>query len=116
MVLAMYTMHPDIPVKAKPADRKLAECRYLDGITILTVESALLLGQLRRLERPSEHPKLSPIRSLYYFVPVINEAIEELLPAGYVEYIKSKDRNLANWRAQTERVCLRPGSAPAMDQ
>ena len=37
------------------------------------VETALLVGSLRRLIRPAGAPPLSPIRSLAYFRPVIEE-------------------------------------------
>ncbi len=89
-VLAMYTALPETPARARPADRKLAEEWQRSGITLEVVESALLLGELRRLGRPPNYPKLNPIRSLYYFVPLIEEITETPLPDGYVEYMKSK--------------------------
>ena len=93
-VLTMYTMLPETPIRVRPADRKLAECWYREGVTIQTVESALLLGQIRRLGRPAAYQKLAPVRSLYYFVPLIGEVIKNPLPDGYLEYIKSKLRKL----------------------
>jgi hypothetical protein len=90
VVLEMYTALPETPVQARPADRKLAEDWRRNGITLDVVESALLLAQLRRLARPPDYPKLAPIRSLYYFVPIVEEVMEKPLPEGYVEYMKSK--------------------------
>ncbi len=93
-VLAMYTALPETPARTCPADRKLAEEWQRSGITLEIVESALLLGELRRLGRPPDYPKLNPIRSLYYFVPLIEELMEKPLPDGYVEYMKSKLQKL----------------------
>ncbi len=94
-VLAMYTALPETPARTRPADRKLAEEWQRSGVTLEMVESALLLGQLRRLGRPPDYPKLNPIRSLYYFVPLIEEIMETPLPDGYVEYMKSKLQKLS---------------------
>jgi hypothetical protein len=93
-VLAMYIKLPETPSRTRPADRRLAEDWQRSGITLQIIESALLLGQLRRLTRPPDYPKLNPIRSLYYFVPLIEEVMDKPLPDGYVEYMKSKLRNL----------------------
>ena len=93
-VLAMYLTLPETPTRACPADRKLAEQWQRGGVTLEIVESALLLGQLRRLARPPDYPKLNPIRSLYYFIPLIEEVMGKPLPGGYVEYMKSKIQKL----------------------
>jgi hypothetical protein len=89
-VLKLYVMLPQTPARARPADRKLAEHWFLQEITIQTVESALLLGQIRRLGRPVEYPKLGPIRSLHYFAPVLEEVMAKPISEDYVGYIKSK--------------------------
>ena len=94
VVLEMYTALPETPARSRPADHKLAEDWHRSGITLEVVECALVLGQLRRLARPPEYPKLAPIRSLYYFVPVIQEVMEKPLPEGYVEYMKCKLQKL----------------------
>ena len=104
VVLEMYTALPETPARARPADRKLAEDWQRSGITLEVVESVLLLGQLRRLARPTDYPKLSPIRSLYYFVPVMEEVMEKPLPDGYVEYMR--------WKLQKPNA-RNPGATPA---
>jgi hypothetical protein len=45
---------------------------------------------VRRLDRPPEMPRLTSIRSLYYFGPLIEELLERPLPAGYPEYLEMK--------------------------
>jgi hypothetical protein len=54
----------------------------------LPVETALLLGSLRRLCPPTDIPALPRIRSLAYFQPVIQELQEHPVPAGYLEYLR----------------------------
>jgi hypothetical protein len=46
---------------------------YKEAVPLQLVESALLLGTLRRRARASELPPLPGIRSLAYFLPVIGE-------------------------------------------
>lgn len=87
-VLVLYTALHETPDRPRPADRRLAENWYNRGITLQTVESALLLGQLRRLGRPADYPKLQPIRSLYYFVPLIDEVLASPVEPDYMSYIR----------------------------
>jgi len=59
------------------------------------VESALLLATLRRLARSAELPPLPKIRSLAYFLPVIEELQQQPLPNGYLDYLRLKLRKLS---------------------
>lgn len=95
-VLILYVDLPDTPLRAGPRDQWLARQLYQQGVPISLVESALLLGSLRRLMRPTDLPPLSPIRSLAYFQPVIIELQQQPLPAGYLDYLRIKLRNAAN--------------------
>lgn len=70
----MYLELPEMPMRASLADQTLARRLDKDGVPLKTVESALLLGSLRRLICPHEAPPLSPIRSLAYFLPFIEAA------------------------------------------
>ncbi len=87
-VLTLYTALYETPDCPQPMDRRLAENWYHRGITLQTVESALLLGQIRRLGRPANYPTLQPIRSLYYFVPLIEEVLASPPEPDYVIYIR----------------------------
>ncbi len=100
-VLAMYTALYETPDRPRPADRRLAETWRSRGITLQTVESALLLGQLRRLGRSADYPELQPIRSLYYFVPLINEVLASPLEPEYMSYIRMTLKRL---EAKVSRV------------
>jgi hypothetical protein len=52
------------------------------------IESAFLLGTLRRLARPVDLTPLTRIRSLAYFLPVIAELQQEPLP-GWVSRLST---------------------------
>jgi hypothetical protein len=94
-VLALYVDLPDTPLRANASDQWLARRLYDDRVPLHVVETALLLGSLRRLIRPAEAPQLSPIRSLAYFRPVIDELRAHPMPEGYLAYLRLKLRQAA---------------------
>jgi hypothetical protein len=83
------------PRCASVSDQWLARRFHDDGVSLHAVETALLLGSLRRLIRPAEAPPLSPIRSLAYFRPVVEELQVDPVPDGYVDYLRLKLRHAA---------------------
>jgi hypothetical protein len=94
-VLTLYIDLPDTPLRASAQDQWLARRLYEQEVPLSLVESALLLGSLRRLFRPADLPPLTPIRSLAYFQPVITELQQTPLPDGYLDYLRLKLRNAA---------------------
>ena len=94
-VVTLYLQMPDTPLRVSVSDQWLARHFLQDGVPLETVETALLLGSLRRLIRPAEAPRLSPIRSLAYFRPLIEELCEHPAPENYREYLRLKLRQLA---------------------
>ena len=94
-VLTLYVGLPDTPLRASASDQWLARRLYDDRVPLHVVETALLLGSLRRLIRPGEAPRLSPIRSLAYFRPVIDELRVHPAPEGYLDYLHLKLRQAA---------------------
>ena len=93
-VLLLYLDLPDTPSRPSAADQSLARKLHRDAVPLPLVESALLLGSLRRIQRPSERPPLPRIRSLAYFLPVIDE-MHQLPPLhGYLDYLRLKFKNL----------------------
>ena len=83
------------PLRASASDQWLARRFHDDGVPLRVVETALLLGSLRRLIRPADAPRLSPIRSLAYFRPVIDELRAHPAPEGYLDYLHLKLRQAA---------------------
>ena len=82
-VLAAYLGLPDTPPRSRPPDRRLAGQLHDRKIPLPTVIDALLLAAARRVLRSQDAHPLASVRSLYYFVPVIEELLETPLPKGY---------------------------------
>ena len=95
-VLTLYVDLPDTPLRASLQDQRLAQRLFEMGVPVSLVETALLLGSLRRLCRPSDVRPLPRIRSLAYFQPVIEELQEHPVPDGYLDYLRLKLRGLVD--------------------
>ena len=89
-VLKLYLNLAGTPPRASANDRKSGAELHARGISLATVESALLLASMRRLARSPDMPPLSPIRSLAYFFPVIDEVLANPLPESYLDYLRRK--------------------------
>jgi hypothetical protein len=95
-VLVAYISLPDTPNRARRDDRYLAIKLYRQAIELLQVKAAMLLATARRYFREPDADPLEPIRSLRYFVPVIEEIQrnEEIQRSGvmelYVDYLEQK--------------------------
>jgi hypothetical protein len=89
-VVMWYVDLPETPLSASLQDHRQARRLHDRGIPLRIVESALLLGSLRRLIRPADLPPLPPIRSLAYFQPVIDELLVHPMPDSYLEYLRLK--------------------------
>ncbi len=94
-VLALFADLPDTPSRPSPMDESLATRFYQEQIPLPLIESAFLLGTLRRQARPNDLPPLPRIRSLAYFLPVIAELQQQPLPAGYLDYLRLKLQRVA---------------------
>ena len=89
-VVMAYVELPETPLSANLQDHRQARRLYDRGIPLRIVESALLLGSLRRLIRPADLPPLPLIRSLAYFQPIIDELLAHPMPENYLEYLRLK--------------------------
>ena len=87
-VLSLYRRLPDTPARPRPADRQLAGELFRRGVRLDVLEVALRLATGRRQARPSDAYPLPPIRSLYYFLPVLDELPPGPPPEGYLEYLR----------------------------
>ena len=94
-VLHLYLGLPETPLRASAQDQRFARQLHERGVPLPVVESAFLLASLRRLLRPADVPALSPIRSLAYFQPVIEELLSHPAPDNYLEYLRLKLRHIA---------------------
>ena len=91
-VLTAYIALPDTPNRPRHFDRTVANTLYLRRVPLATVTDALILATARRTFRASDGPPLPPIRSLAYFLPVIDEILANPLPTAYIAYLTSKLR------------------------
>jgi hypothetical protein len=93
-LLDLYCRTPGTLGHVRREDRRLALLLHDRGIPLRTIEEAFLLATLRRSFRAPDDPPLYPIRSLRYFVPVIEELLATPLPPGYADYLQRKLRAL----------------------
>ena len=89
-VLRAYCQTPGTAGVIRRADRLLAAQWYARGVPLRAVENALVLAASRRLFRHPEAVPLSTIRSLAYFVPVIEEVLEVKVSQDYFRHLRNK--------------------------
>jgi hypothetical protein len=89
-VLSAYRQTPGTAGTIRRPDRLLAAQLYARRVPLHAVENALVLAASRRLLRPTHAPPLATIRSLAYFLPVLNEVLEFTLRQDYFRYLRSK--------------------------
>ena len=89
-VLDTYVRLPETPNRARRGDRYLAIKLYRQAIPLFQVKAAMLLATARRNFREPEAEPLEPIRSLRYFVPLIEEIQRSGVEESYVHYLQQK--------------------------
>ena len=92
-VLERYRTTPTTAGYVRRADRQLAAQLYHRGIPLTLIEAAFTLAATRRLFRPHEAPPLNPVRSLHYFLPVIEELLREPPDPDYIRCLEWKLRH-----------------------
>lgn len=95
-VLEAYRKTPGTMGTVRRADRLLASQLYQRGLSVKVIENALVLAATRRLMRPADAPPLGLIRSLAYFLPVIEEVLELRVSPDYFEYLRYKLARVAS--------------------
>ena len=93
-VLERYRKTPTTAGYVRAADRRLARQLYQRGVSLKLVEAAFALAATRRIFRPYQAPRLNPIRSLHYFLPVIEELQKQPPDPRYIQHLEWKLRNL----------------------
>jgi len=89
-VLEAYRKTPGTMGTVRRADRLLALHLHRRGLSLKVIENALVLAATRRFMRPVDAPRLAPIRSLAYFLPVIEEVLELRVSPAYFDYLRNK--------------------------
>jgi hypothetical protein len=93
-VVRNYVRLPGTPIRASRRDRLLAKALYNRGIPLPVVWAAFVIAAARWAIRSPQQRRLPEIRTLYYFVPAIDEILATSPDPGYVEYLASKLQSL----------------------
>ena len=97
-VLEAYRKTPGTMGTIRRPDRVLAAQLFLRGVSASVIENAFVLAATRRLMRPADAPPLGTIRSLAYFLPVIEEVRELRVSPDYFQYLRQKLQRIAPTR------------------
>lgn len=103
-VLSLYLGLAETPARSSRLDRRLAEELYEKRIEIEEIEAAMILASARRLLRSADAPQLGPIRSLHYFLPVIDEVRSVPVSAEYIQNLRCKLAAFEDGRFRTYNV------------
>jgi len=85
-----YRKAPGTMGTVRPADRVLTAQLYQRGLSVKVIENALVLAATRRLIRTVDAPSLGTIRSLAYFMPVVEEVLQLRVSPNYFDYLRDK--------------------------
>ena len=89
-VLEAYRKTPGTMGTIRRPDRLLAQQLYQRGVSATTVENAFVRAAARRLMRSTDAPPLGTIRSLAYFLPVIDEVLGLSVSQDYFQHLRQK--------------------------
>ncbi len=94
-VLEAYRKTPGTMGTVRRTDRMLAAQLYQRGLSVRVIENAFVLATARRLIRPADASPLGTIRSLAYFLPVIEEVLGLRVGPDYFQYLRQKLERIA---------------------
>ena len=97
-VLDAYRKTPGTTGTIRRPDRLLAAQLQQRGVPLPAIENALVLAAARRMIRPAGSPPLDTIRSLAYFLPVIEEVLHLRVNPDYFRHLRHKIDRLAQTR------------------
>ncbi len=91
-LLTFFRALPGTTGRSGPADRKIAIGLHDRDVPLDLVRAALVIGAARRLLVAS--PSTTRVRSLAYFLPVVEELLLETPDPGYVAHLERRLRTL----------------------
>ena len=89
-LLDQYRNLPGTLGHVRRTDRRLAEQLYGRGVPLSLVEAAFALATCRRLLRSVDAAPLESVRTLHYYLGVVQELQEQPLDQDYLCYLKAK--------------------------
>ena len=93
-VLDAYRVTPGTCGVVRRPDRLLAAQLHERGVPLTIIENALALAALRRLVRLDGAAPLPVVRSLAYFLPVIDEVLATDVSPDYYQHVRNKLQRL----------------------
>ena len=111
-VLDGYCRTPTCAGRVRRADRRLAHRLYDQRIPLHLVEAAFALAATRRLYRPFEATPLAPVRSLHYFLPLLDEIRQQDIDPAYIDYAHWKLQNAEQELDRIRRILAQSPSPP----
>ena len=109
-VVTNYLRLPGTPLHASRRDRRLAAALHDRGVPLRVVWAAFVIAAVRWAVRGPQQRKLETIRTLYYFLPTIDEVLDSSPDSDYVEYLAARLRPFV---AEKERLLASPGGPSA---
>jgi hypothetical protein len=97
-ILEAYRKTPGTAGTIRRPDRVLATQLHQRGVPVSVIENAFILAAARRLMRPADAPPLGTIRSLAYFLPVIEEVLDMRVNPEYFQHVRRKLERIARGR------------------
>ena len=94
-VLEAYRKTPGTTGTVRRGDWMLAAQLYQRGVAVSVIENACVLAAARRLMRPADALPLGTIRSLAYFLPVIEEVLGMHVSPEYFQHVRRKLERIA---------------------
>jgi hypothetical protein len=92
-VAALLRAYLDLPVtlnRVRTADRALARSLFSQNVPLDLVRAAFVLATARRTCRPTGASPLGPVRSLHYFLPVIDELRLSPPDPRYIGHLRAR--------------------------
>lgn len=96
---------PELHGGLRPDDRRLALELHRRGVPIEIFRAAIRLATLRRLLRDPTQPRLAPVRSLHYYLPVLDELLRTPPDPAWLDYLAARVARL------TPRLRVNPDPA-----
>jgi hypothetical protein len=89
-LLEAYGATPGTSGMVRCPDRLLAAQLHQRGVPLETVENAFDLAAARRMIRRTDAAPLGTIRSLAYFLPVIEEVLQLNVSQEYFQHLRNR--------------------------
>jgi hypothetical protein len=97
-LLEAYRTTPGTAGVVRRPDRLLAAQLQQRGVPLEAIENAFVLAAARRTIRPADATPLGTIRSLAYFLPVIEEVLQLKVGQEYFQHLRRRLHRAASTR------------------